>query len=151
MHGDTDNTPYGLGTYASRSTPVSGAATAMVARRVREKARKLAAHLLEVSEDDIECEAGRFYVKGAPDKVKTIQEVAFAAYTNFPDGMEAGLEGVLLLRPAEPDLPFGTYVVAVEVDPDTGEWKVRRMVAVDDCGVRINPMIVEGQIHGAIR
>ena len=150
MHGDTDNTPYGLGTYASRSTPVSGAATAMVARRVREKARKLAAHLLEVSEDDIEYEAGKFSVKGAPDKAKTIQEVAFAAYTDFPDGMEAGLEGTYYYDPPNLTYPFGTYAVAVEVDPDTGEWDVKRMVAVDDCGVRINPMIVEGQIHGGL-
>ena len=105
MHGDTDNTPYGLGTYASRSTPTSGAATAMVARRVREKAMKLAAHLLEVAEEDIEYEAGKFSVKGAPDQVKSIQDVAFAAYTNFPEGMEAGLEGRLLLQPAEPDVP----------------------------------------------
>jgi carbon-monoxide dehydrogenase large subunit len=150
MHGDTDNTPYGLGTYASRSTPTSGAATAMVARRVREKARKLAAHLLEVAEEDIEFEKDRFFVKGAPDKAKTIQEVAFAAYTNFPDGMEPGLEGVYYYDPPNLTFPFGTYAVAVEVDPDTGEWKVRRMVAVDDCGVRINPMIVEGQIHGGL-
>ncbi len=150
MHGDTDNTPYGLGTYASRSTPVSGAATAMVTRRVREKARKLAAHLLEVSEEDIEFEAGKFSVKGAPDQVKTIQEVAFAAYTNFPDGMEAGLEGTYYYDPPNLTFPFGTYAVAVEVDPETGEWDVRRMVAVDDCGVRINPMIVEGQIHGGL-
>ncbi len=150
MHGDTDNTPYGLGTYASRSTPTVGAATAMVARRVREKAMKLAAHLLEVSEEDIEYDAGKFSVKGAPDQVKTIQDVAFAAYTNFPDDMEAGLEGVYYYDPPNLTFPFGTYVVAVEVDPDTGVWKVRRMVAVDDCGVRINPMIVEGQIQGGL-
>jgi carbon-monoxide dehydrogenase large subunit len=150
MHGDTDNTPYGLGTYASRSTPVSGAATAMVARRVREKARKIAAHLLEVSEDDLEWEADSFHVKGAPDQAKTIQDIAFAAYTNFPDGMEAGLEGVYYYDPPNLTFPFGTYVVEVEVDADTGEWKVLRMVAVDDCGVRINPMIVEGQIHGGL-
>jgi carbon-monoxide dehydrogenase large subunit len=150
MHGDTDNTPYGLGTYASRSTPVSGAATAMVTRRVREKAAKIAAHLLEVSEEDIEFAKGKFAVKGAPDKVVTIQDVAFAAYTNFPDGMEAGLEGVYYYDPPNLTFPFGTYAVVVEVDPDTGVWKVRRMVAVDDCGVRINPMIVEGQIHGGL-
>jgi len=150
MHGDTDNTPYGLGTYASRSTPVSGAATAMVSRKVREKATKLAAHLLEVSEDDIEFEKGRFFVRGAPDKVKTIQDVAFAAYTNFPEGMEPGLEGVTYYDPPNMTFPFGTYAVAVDIDPDTGEWKVRKMVAVDDCGVRINPMIVEGQIHGGL-
>jgi len=150
MHGDTDNTPYGLGTYASRSTPVSGAATAMVTRRVREKAAKIAAHLLEVSEEDVEFAKGKFAVKGAPDKVVTIQDVAFAAYTNFPDGMEAGLEGVYYYDPPNLTFPFGTYAVVVDVDPDTGVWKVRRMVAVDDCGVRINPMIVEGQIHGGL-
>jgi len=150
QHGDTDNTPYGLGTYASRSTPTVGAATAMVSRRVGEKAKKLAAHLLEVDESDIVQDVGKFYVKGAPDKVKTIQEVAFAAYTNFPPGMEAGLEANYYYDPPNLTYPFGTYVVAVEVDPDTGQWKVRRMVAVDDCGVRINPMIVEGQIHGGL-
>jgi carbon-monoxide dehydrogenase large subunit len=150
MHGDTDNTPYGLGTYASRSTPTSGAATAMVARRVREKAMKLAAHLLEVAEEDVEYEAGTFSVKGAPDQVKTIQEVAFAAYTNYPEDMEAGLEGVHYYNPPNLTFPFGTYAVSVEVDPDTGVWKVLRMVAVDDCGVRINPMIVEGQITGGL-
>ncbi len=150
MHGDTDNTPYGLGTYGSRSTPVSGAATAMVTRRVREKAVKIAAHLLEVSEEDIEFNQGRFSVKGAPDKVKTIQDVALAAYTDFPDGMEPGLEAVYYYDPPNLTFPFGTYAVAVEVDEDTGVWKVRRMVAVDDCGVRINPMIVEGQIHGGL-
>ena len=150
MHGDTDNTPYGLGTYASRSTPVSGAATAMVTRRVREKAVKLAAHLLEVAEEDIEYSEGVFSVKGAPDKTTKIQDVALAAYTNFPDGMEPGLEAVYYYDPPNLTFPFGTYAVAVEVDPDTGVWKVRRMVAVDDCGVRINPMIVEGQIHGGL-
>ena len=150
QHGDTDNTPYGLGTYASRSTPTVGAATAMVSRKLREKGRKLAAHLLEVSEEDIEFEKGKFFVKGAPDKAKTIQEVAFAAYTDFPDGMEPGLEDRAYYDPPNLTFPFGTYAVVVEVDEDTGSWKVDRMVAVDDCGVRINPMIVEGQIHGGL-
>jgi carbon-monoxide dehydrogenase large subunit len=150
MHGDTDNTPYGLGTYASRSTPVSGAATAMVTRRVRDKAKKIAAYLLETNEDEIEFEAGRFYPRGAPDNAKTIQDVAFAAYTNVPDGMETGLEAVYYYDPPNLTFPFGTYAVGVEVDGDTGQWKVDRMVAVDDCGVRINPMIVEGQIHGGL-
>jgi len=150
QHGDTDNTPYGLGTYASRSTPTVGAATAMVSRRILEKARKIAAHLLEVSEEDVEFERPTFSVKGAPDKAVTIQDVAFAAYTNFPDGMEAGLEGSYYYDPPNLTFPFGTYAVAVEVDPDTGVWHVTRMVAVDDCGVRINPMIVEGQIHGGL-
>jgi len=150
QHGDTDNTPYGLGTYASRSTPTVGAATAMVSRRVLEKARKIAAHLLEVDEDDVEFTRPNFTVKGAPEKAVTIQDVAFAAYTNFPDGMESGLEGSYYYDPPNLTFPFGTYAVAVEVDIETGVWKVQRMVAVDDCGVRINPMIVEGQIHGGL-
>jgi carbon-monoxide dehydrogenase large subunit len=122
----------------------------MVSRRIREKAMKLAAHLLEVAEEDIEYEAGKFSVRGAPDQVKSIQDVAFAAYTNYPEDMEAGLEGVYYYNPPNLTFPFGTYVVSVEVDPDTGVWKVRRMIAVDDCGVRINPMIVEGQVHGGL-
>jgi carbon-monoxide dehydrogenase large subunit len=150
QHGDTDNTPYGLGTYASRSTPTAGAATAMIARKVRDKGKEIAAHLLEAAPDDIEFEAGSFFVKGSPDKAVTIQDVAFAAYTNPPEGLEPGLEGVHYYDPPNMTFPFGTYVVVVEVDAETGEWKVRKMVAVDDCGVRINPMIVEGQIHGGL-
>ena len=150
QEGDTDNTPYGLGTYASRSTPVGGAATAMVSRKLRDKAKKIAAHLLEASEADIEFDHGKFFVRGSPSKSKTIQDVAFAAYTNLPDGMEAGLEGVTYYDPPNMTYPFGTYVVVVDIDRGTGQCKVRRMVAVDDCGVRINPMIVEGQIHGGL-
>ncbi|HEX3508651.1 MAG TPA: aerobic carbon-monoxide dehydrogenase large subunit, partial [Candidatus Dormibacteraeota bacterium] len=148
--GDTDTAPYGLGTYASRSTPVAGAATAMVSRKLREKARKLAAHLLEAAEEDLVWERGKFYVAGSPDRAKTIQEIAFAAYTNLPEGMEAGLEGVHYYDPPNMTYPFGTYAVVVDVDKGTGQVKVRRIVAVDDCGVRINPMIVEGQIHGGL-
>jgi carbon-monoxide dehydrogenase large subunit len=150
QEGDTDNTPYGLGTYASRSTPVGGAATAMVSRKLRDKAKKIAAHLLEASEADIEFDHGKFFVRGSPSKSKTIQDVAFAAYTNLPDGLEAGLEGVTYYDPPNMTFPFGTYLVVVDIDRGTGQVKVRRMVAVDDCGVRINPMIVEGQIHGGL-
>ncbi|HXF57602.1 MAG TPA: aerobic carbon-monoxide dehydrogenase large subunit [Actinomycetota bacterium] len=150
QHGDTDHTPYGLGTYASRSTPTGGAATAVVARKLRDKARRIAAHLLEVAPEDVAFERGRFFVRGAPDRAKTIQEVAFAAYTNPPDGEEPGLEGVHYYDPPNMTFPFGTYAVVVEVDPETGEWKPLRVVAVDDCGVRINPMIVEGQIMGGL-
>ena len=148
--GDTDTAPYGLGTYASRSTPVAGAATAMVSRKLREKGRKIAAHLLEAAEEDLVWERGKFYVKGSPEKSKTIQDIAFAAYTNIPEGMEAGFEGVHYYDPPNMTYPFGTYAVVVDVDKGTGQVKVRRMVAVDDCGVRINPMIVEGQIHGGL-
>ncbi|HEY3206308.1 MAG TPA: aerobic carbon-monoxide dehydrogenase large subunit, partial [Gaiellaceae bacterium] len=150
QEGDTDNTPYGLGTYASRSTPVAGAATAVAARKVREKARKLAAHLLEAAEDDLEWSDGKFAVKGAPERAKTIQEIAFAAYTDHPEGMEAGLEAVDYYDPPNMTYPFGTYAVVVEVDRGTGQWDVKKVVAVDDCGTRINPMIVEGQIMGGL-
>ncbi len=148
--GDTDTAPYGLGTYASRSTPTAGAATAMASRKIREKAKKIAGHLLEVSAEDLEWEPGKFYVKGAPTKAKTIQEIAFAAYTNFPPDLEAGLEAVHYYDPPNLTFPFGTYICVVDIDKGTGEIKVRRFVAVDDCGNIINPMIVEGQIHGGL-
>jgi aerobic carbon-monoxide dehydrogenase large subunit len=148
--GDTDTAPYGLGTYASRSVPTAGAATAMAARKVREKARKIAGHLLEVSEEDLEWEPGKFSVKGAPGKSKTIQEIAFAAYTNPPPGTEAGLEAVHYYDPPNLTFPFGTYICVVDIDKGTGEVKVRRFVAIDDCGNIINPMIVQGQVHGGL-
>jgi aerobic carbon-monoxide dehydrogenase large subunit len=148
--GDTDTAPYGLGTYASRSTPVSGAATAIAARKIREKARKIAAYLLEASEEDLEWEPGKFWVKGAPSKSKTIQEIAFAAYTNHPQGMEAGLEAVNYYDPPNLTFPFGTYICVLDIDKGTGAVKIRQFVAVDDCGNIINPMIVEGQIHGGL-
>jgi aerobic carbon-monoxide dehydrogenase large subunit len=148
--GDTDTAPYGLGTYASRSTPVAGAATSMASRKIREKARKIAGHLLEVNEEDLEWEPGKFYIKGAPSKSKTIQEIAFAAYTDLPPGLEAGLEAVHYYDPPNLTFPFGTYICVVDIDKGTGEVKVRRFVAVDDCGNVINPMIVEGQIHGGL-
>jgi carbon-monoxide dehydrogenase large subunit len=150
MEGDTDNTPYGLGTYASRSTPVAGAAIAMVSRKLAEKAKSIAAHLLEAAPADMELHAGKFNVAGSPDRTVTIQDVALAAYTNCPDDMEYGLESVHYYDPPNLTYPYGSYVVVVEVDAETGVWKVRRMVALDDCGVRINPMIVEGQIHGGL-
>jgi aerobic carbon-monoxide dehydrogenase large subunit len=150
QHGDTDNTPYSLGTYASRSTPTAGAATAVTARKLREKARAIAAHLLEAAEEDLAWEGDRWSVRGLPGRSATIQEIAFAAYTNPPEGLEPGLEGVHYYDPPNMTYPFGSYVVVVEVDGATGVWTVRRVVAVDDCGVRINPMIVEGQIHGGL-
>ena len=148
--GDTDTAPFGMGTYASRSTPVAGAAVAMVARKIRAKARKIAAHLLEVSEEDVEWELGRFYVRSAPDRGVTIQDCANAAYSNMPDGLEPGLENVAYYDPPNLTWPFACYIATVELDPLTGVWDVLRMVAVDDCGVRINPMIVEGQIMGGL-
>ncbi|MGR4065474.1 MAG: aerobic carbon-monoxide dehydrogenase large subunit [Vulcanimicrobiaceae bacterium] len=148
--GDTDTAPYGLGTYASRSTPVAGAALAMAARRVRERGRKVAAHLLEASEADVEWKDYKFGVKGVPGKSVTMQEVAFAAYTNPGPGNEPGLEATYYYDPPNLTFPFGAYVAVVDVDRDTGETKVRRFVALDDCGTIINPMIVEGQIHGGL-
>ena len=148
--GDTDNTPFGLGTYASRSTPVCGAATAIVSRKVREKGKKIAAHMLEASAEDMEWTGERFQVKGSPDRGATMEEVSFAAYTNVPEGEEAGLEGVTYYDPPEMTYPFGAYVCVVEIDRGTGQVEVKRFIAVDDCGVRINPMIVEGQMHGGL-
>src|SRR5438874_4408599 len=148
--GDTDTAPYGLGTYASRSTPTAGAAGAMAARKIRDKARKIAAHLLEAREDDHEWEPGKFFVRDNPGNAKTIQEIALAAYTNHPQGMEAGLEAVSYYDPPNLTFPFGSYICVVDIDKGTGEVKIRRFVAVDDCGNIINPMIVEGQIHGGL-
>ena len=147
--GDTDTAPYGLGTYASRSTPVAGAAIAMAARRVREKARKIAAHLLEAGEDDVEWKDYKFQVKGVPAKSVTMKEVAFAAYTN-PGRNEPGLEATYYYDPPNMTFPNGTYICVVDVDRESGEVKVRRFLAVDDCGTIINPMVVEGQIHGGL-
>ena len=148
--GDTDTAPYGLGTYASRTTPTAGAAAAVAARKIREKAAKIAAHLLEVSPNDSEWKDHKFRVKGVPGKSKTMAEVAFAAYTNHPEGMEAGLEAVDYYDPPNMTYPFGSYICVVDVDKETGQVKVRRFVAVDDCGTIINPMIVDGQIHGGL-
>jgi len=148
--GDTDTAPYGLGTYASRSTPVAGAALAMASRRIREKAKKIAAHLLEVSEDDIEWTDYAFHVKGVPSKSVTMKEVAFAAYTNPPPASEPGLEATYYYDPPNMTFPFGSYIAVVDVERETGEVKVRRFLAIDDCGTIINPMIVEGQIHGGL-
>src|SRR4030095_9618870 len=131
--GDTDTAPYGLGTYASRSTPVAGAAGAIAARKVRDKARKIAAHLLEVSEEDLVWEPGKFSVKGAPEKSKTIQDIALAAYTNHPQGMGARLEAGNSYDPPNLTFPFGTYVCVVDIDRGTGEVKIRRFVSIDDC------------------
>jgi carbon-monoxide dehydrogenase large subunit len=148
--GDTDTAPYGLGTYGSRSTPVAGAAAAQAARQLRAKAHKIAAHMLEVGTDDLEWEVDRFKVKGLPEKQATMKEIAFAAYANVPEGMEPGLEAVNYYDPPNFTYPFGAYVCVVDVDPETGEVKVRRFYALDDCGTRINPMVIEGQIHGGL-
>ena len=148
--GDTDTAPYGLGTYGSRSTPVAGAATAVAARKIKAKAQKIAAHLLEVSEDDLEWEIDRFKVKGNPGQEKTMKEIAWAAYNNVPEGMEPGLEAVDYYDPPNFTYPYGIYLCVVDIDKQTGETSVRRFYALDDCGTRINPMIIDGQIHGGL-
>jgi carbon-monoxide dehydrogenase large subunit len=152
VHGDTDQTPFGLGTYGSRSTPVSGAATAVAARRVRDKARIVASAMLEVAPDDLEWEKGRWSVRGDPDQGVTMAEIALAAHSSLelPQGVEGHLDASCVYNPPNLTYPCGAYICVVDVDPGTGKVSVRRFVAVDDCGVRINPMIVEGQIHGGL-
>jgi carbon-monoxide dehydrogenase large subunit len=152
VHGDTDATPFGLGTYGSRSTPVSGAATAIVARKVRDRARIVASVMLEVDPADLEWEPGRWFVRGDPDLGRTIAEIALAAHSGLelPEGVEGQLDASCVYNPPNLTFPFGAYICVVDVDPGTGKVSVRRFIAVDDCGVRINPMIVEGQVHGGL-
>ncbi|MEM4303549.1 MAG: molybdopterin cofactor-binding domain-containing protein [Candidatus Caldarchaeum sp.] len=154
LHGDTAMTPFGMGTYGSRTTPVAGASIAIACGKILEKAFKIAAHLLEAGEKDIEYSGGRFYVKGMPEKSKALGEVAYASYAagsnELPAGLEPGLEATVFYDPPNFTFPFGTHVCTVEVDPETGAVKILDYTAVDDCGRRINPMIVEGQVHGGI-
>ena len=152
IHGDTDLTPMGWGTYGSRTTAVSGAAVAVAVRKIKDKSRALAAHLLEAAPEDIEYEDGRFFVRGSPDQHKTIQDIALMANVawNMPEGMEPGLEASAFYDPPNFTFPFGAHLAVVEVDPETGRIDLQRYLAVDDCGVQINPMIVEGQVHGGI-
>ena len=147
--GDTDTAPYGLGTYGSRSTPVAGAAAARAARKIRDKAKKIAAHVLEVAEDDLEWEVDRFKVPGS-DVQMTMKEIAMAAYSNIPEGMEHGLETVDYYDPPNFTYPFGAYICVVEIDRFTGDVAVRKFYALDDCGTRINPMVIDGQVHGGL-
>jgi carbon-monoxide dehydrogenase large subunit len=151
-HGDTDKSPYGLGTYGSRSTPVSGGAVAIVSRKVRDKARQIAATMLEARPEDLAWEKGRWYVKGDPEKGATIEDIAARAYSGeaMPEGMEGGLDAQVIYDPPNLTYPYGAYIAVVDIDPDTAQVTVRRFIAVDDCGVRINPMIVDGQIHGGL-
>ncbi|WP_326950528.1 aerobic carbon-monoxide dehydrogenase large subunit [Amycolatopsis sp. NBC_01307] len=149
VQGDTDATPFGLGTYGSRSTPVSGAATVLVARKVRARARLVASAMLEVSPDDLEWEPGRWFVRGVPDQGRSMREIARAAHSDLalPEGVEGQLDASCVYNPPSLTYPFGAYICVVDVDPGTGQVRVRRFVAVDDCGVRINPAIVAGQVH----
>src|SRR4029453_17114288 len=152
VHGDTDNTPMGWGTYGSRTTAVGGAALAVATRKIKEKAKLLAGHLLEAAVEDIDYADGKFFVKGSPDRHKTIQDIALMANVawNLPEGMEAGLEATSFYDPPNFVYPFGAHVAVVEIDPETGRVDLKRYVAVDDCGPQINPVIVEGQVHGGV-
>jgi carbon-monoxide dehydrogenase large subunit len=152
VHGDTDNTPMGWGTYGSRTTAVGGAALAVATRKIKEKARLLASHLLEAAVEDMDYADGRFFVKGSPDRYKTIQDISLMANVawNLPQGMEAGLEASSFYDPPNFTYPFGAHVAVVEVDRESGHVRLQRYVAVDDCGPQINPVIVEGQVHGGV-
>jgi carbon-monoxide dehydrogenase large subunit len=152
VHGDTGQSPYGLGTYGSRSLAVGGTALQLSCEKVRDKARLVAAHLLECSADDLEWEAGRWQVKGSPERAKTIQELAFAAWAgdSMPAGVEPNLEATTFYDPPNFTFPFGSHIAEVEIDGETGRVTVERYTAVDDCGNVINPMIVDGQVHGGV-
>jgi carbon-monoxide dehydrogenase large subunit len=152
MHGDTSQTPMGWGTYGSRTTAVGSGALMGAIGKIKEKCRLVTAHLLEAAPEDIDYADGKFFVKGAPAKAKTIQDVALMANVawNMPKGVEPGLEASAFFDPPNFVYPFGAHLAVVRVDAETGETKLERYVAVDDCGRVINPMIVEGQIHGGI-
>ena len=152
IHGDTDLTPMGWGTYGSRTTAVSGAAVTIATRKIKDKSMALAAHLLEAATEDIEYEGGKFFVRGSPDQHKTIQDIALMANVawDMPEGMDPGLEASAFYDPPNFTYPFGAHIAVVEVDPQTGHVDLQQYYAVDDCGVQINPMIVEGQVHGGV-
>ncbi len=152
LHSDTAISPLGLDTYGSRSLAVGGVAIAKAADKVIDKARLIAAHQLECAEDDLEFAGGTFTVKGSPDKAMPLAGVAFEAFTahNLPDGLEPNLEATVVYDPPNFSWPFGTHICVVEVDEETGKVDVLQYVAVDDCGVQINPLIVDGQVHGGV-
>ena len=152
IHGDTAFAPYGLGTYGSRSLAVGGTAVWNAAERVKEKARKIAAHKLEAAVSDIEFEEGRFFVAGSPDRGMTIQETAWAGWIadDMPEGVEPGFDETTFFDPPNMTFPFGTHLCEVAVDPETGKVEILRYMAVDDCGNVVNPMIVDGQVHGGV-
>ena len=152
VHGDTTETPMGWGTYGSRTTPVTGAALALASQKLKDKARALAAHLMEAAVEDIEYDDGKFMVKGSPDNFQSIQDVALMAHLawNMPEGMDPGFEESQFYDPPNFVFPFGTHIAIVEVDANTGDIELKRYIAVDDCGPQINPEIVAGQIHGGV-
>ena len=151
IHGDTEQVPFGMGTYGSRSLAVGGSAIVKALDKVKEKGAKVAAHLLEASEQDLEYVDGKWTVKGT-DKSISFGEVALASYVphNFPEGLEPGIEFNSFYDPTNFTYPFGTYIAVVEVDAETGTTEIKRFVAVDDVGNVVNPMIVDGQVHGGL-
>jgi carbon-monoxide dehydrogenase large subunit len=152
IHGDTQTGPFGLDTYGSRSLAVGGEAAARSANKVAAKARAIVAHQLEADPNDIELHDGKFIVRGSPDKGMTLAEVAGAAYVpeNLPEGMEPGLDEQTFYDPENFVFPFGAHACVVDVDAETGKVEVVRYVAVDDCGPAINPLLIDGQVHGGI-
>jgi carbon-monoxide dehydrogenase large subunit len=152
LHSDTAISPYGLDTYGSRSLPVGGVAVALATDKVIDKAREIAAHLLEAAAEDLELTGGSFRVKGSPSMEIPLGAVAFEAFTahNLPDGMEPNLEASVHYDPPNFSFPFGTHIAVVEIDTETGLVRLHRYIAVDDCGNQVNPLIVEGQVHGGI-
>ncbi|SEG34424.1 carbon-monoxide dehydrogenase large subunit [Thermomonospora echinospora] len=152
LHGDTSVSPKGMDTYGSRSLAVGGIALVNACDKVVDKARRVAAHLLEAAEEDLEFTGGRFSVRGVPDQARTIQEVALAAFAahDLPDGVEPSLDSDATFDPDNFSFPHGTHLCAVEVDTETGFVRIRSYVAVDDVGLVVNPLIVEGQVHGGL-
>jgi carbon-monoxide dehydrogenase large subunit len=152
LHSDTAISPLGMDTYGSRSLSVGGTAVYLACERVLEKAKRIAAHQLEAAEEDLEYAGGAFRVKGSPTKELALGAIAFEAFTahNLPEGVEPNLEAQVTWDPPNFTFPFGTHIAVVEVDEDTGRVELVRYVAVDDCGNQVNPMIVEGQLHGGI-
>ena len=152
VHGDTDKVQMGTGTFGSRSAVCGGNAIHMSVDKIQDKAKRIAANLLEAAPEDVVAENGQYFVQGAPANAKTFQEVALAAYwyESLPEGTEPGLEAVSIFDPQNFTWPFGTHIAVVEVDGDTGEVELQKYVAVDDVGNVINPMIVEGMVHGGV-
>jgi carbon-monoxide dehydrogenase large subunit len=152
QHSDTQGTPFGYGTYGSRTSNVGSTAAIKAAAKIRDKARRYAAHMLEASPDDIEVVGNEYRVKGSPDQKKTLQEIAFALDLAFdaPEGMEPYLDETAYHDTPNCTFPFGTHIAIVEIDAETGKVDLVRYLAVDDVGKKINPNIVDGQLHGGI-
>jgi carbon-monoxide dehydrogenase large subunit len=152
LHGDTQSSPQGMDTYGSRSLSVGGVAVYKACEKVIDKARRVAAHLLEAAEGDVEFSQGTFSVKGSPEAQQSIQDIALATFAShdFPEGMEPTLNSTYVFDPENFSFPHGTHLCATEVDTETGMVRIRKYVCVDDIGHVVNPTIVEGQIHGGL-